>query len=904
MSMIGKTLVHYEISAQIGRGGMGEVYQAKDTKLGRDVAIKVLPEEFALDKDRVARFQREAKLLASLNHPNIAAIHGLEESEGIHFLVMELIEGDTLKDRIKTGPIPVEEALKLALQMAEALEAAHEKGVIHRDLKPANIKVTPEGKVKILDFGLAKAYIGDQSNINLADSPTISAAATQQGVILGTAAYMSPEQARGKPVDRRADIWAFGCVLFEMLTAQAAFQGEDVTEVLAAVVKSEVNLDLLPKNIHPRVREVLIRSLQKEQKKRYPEISQVQYEIEQVLADPSGIFVQPSLITKPKKKLRVGIPVVGAIAILCLIVAGVAIWYLKPAPPPEPKRVIRLNHELPPDQEFTNIGRSVVAISPDGMNIVYVANRQLYLRNLNELTARPIQGTEVNPTTPFFSPNVKWVGFWSGVDSQLKKITVSGGAPVTLCDATNPYGVTWGDDDTILFGQETGIMRVSANGGPAELLIKKEANEYIYGPQILPNRKWVMFAFAEPDATSWDQAQIVVQSLESGERKVLISGGSDARYVPTGHLVYALGGVLYAVAFDADSLEVIGGAVPVVEGVQRAYAETTGTANYGFSDNGMLAYVVGRADPTLPPRKLVWVDREGKEELLSAKSNTFQFPKLSPDGSKVALVIPDGNNQDIWIWDIVRETMTRLTFFELQDIQPIWTPDGNRIVFFSTREEGGIYWKNADGTGEVEFFSSVPDRFPFPWCFSKDGSTLITGELILPDRMDIGMLSMEGDHEHILLLTEEYVEMQPKISPDGRWMAYTAMESDNWGVYVRPFPDVNKGKWQVSTGIGIGPLWSPDGKELFYRSPDGIMAVPVDTEPTFKLGKPKVLFPDTYISLLRGGNEGHAWDIHPDGKRFLMMKLAALESTDEISRPNIIIVQNWFEELKERVPVD
>jgi serine/threonine protein kinase len=387
MSMIGKSLIHYEISAQIGKGGMGEVYQAKDTKLGRDVAIKVLPEEFALDKDRVTRFQREAKLLASLNHPNIAAIHGLEESEGTHFLVMELIEGDTLRDRIKSGPIPVEESLKLALQMAEALEAAHEKGVIHRDLKPANIKVTPDGKVKILDFGLAKAYVGDQENMSPMDSPTISAAATQQGVILGTAAYMSPEQARGKPVDKRADIWAFGCVLFEMLTGQAAFQGEDVSETLASVIKGDSNLALLPENIHPRVREVITRCLQKDMRKRYSSIGDARYEIEQALSDPSGVFAQPSVLTKPKKKLRVGIPWLTAAVAISLIAASVAVWILKPSPPRE-KRVMRSEYVLPKDQKFFQAGALgvMLAVSHDGSQFAYSTTREGDLYSLHERT--------------------------------------------------------------------------------------------------------------------------------------------------------------------------------------------------------------------------------------------------------------------------------------------------------------------------------------------------------------------------------------------------------------------------------------------------------------------------------------------------------------------------------------
>jgi serine/threonine-protein kinase len=384
--MVGKTLVHYEITAEIGKGGMGEVYQAKDTKLGRDVAIKVLPEEFARDTDRVARFQREAKLLASLNHPNIAAIFGLEESDGTHFLVMELIEGDTLADRIKSGPIPVEEALKLALQIAEALEAAHEKGVIHRDLKPANIKVTPDGKVKVLDFGLAKAYVGDSENVSPLDSPTLSAAATQQGVILGTAAYMSPEQARGKPVDKRADIWAFGVVLYEMLTGRSAFSGGDQADTLAAVIRSEPEWNSLPTNLHWRLKEVLERCLEKKARDRYSGISDARVDIQKALADPSGLFVQPSGISKPRKRIRLGLPLVAAIVILTAIIIGAGVWYLKPS---EPRRVVRLDHELPEKQSlnlaFDSTFGHTLAVSPDGTRIVYSTGEGLFARSMNEL---------------------------------------------------------------------------------------------------------------------------------------------------------------------------------------------------------------------------------------------------------------------------------------------------------------------------------------------------------------------------------------------------------------------------------------------------------------------------------------------------------------------------------------
>ena len=410
MSMIGKTLGNFEITSLLGRGGMGEVYQAKDRKLGREVAIKVLPEEFAKDADRVARFQREAKLLASLNHTNIAAIYGLEESSGANFLVLELVEGDTLADQIRKGPIPVEESLKLALQIAEALEAAHEKGVIHRDLKPANIKVTPDGKVKVLDFGLAKAFAGDQAELNLSNSPTLTRSptlsdmATQQGVILGTAAYMSPEQARGKAVDKRADIWAFGCVLFEMLTGRVAFQGEDVSEILASVIKGDVKLDLLPANLHPRVREVIIRCLQKDLKKRYPDITDARYEIEQALADPSGVLVQPITTLEPRRKLRTMLPWV--VAILGILIVGIAVWNLKQAPAPERNRVIRLDHNLPEDRQLNivegNYGHTL-AVSPDGNQFVYSTSKGLYLRSVNELGASLIAGTEENPQSFLFT---------------------------------------------------------------------------------------------------------------------------------------------------------------------------------------------------------------------------------------------------------------------------------------------------------------------------------------------------------------------------------------------------------------------------------------------------------------------------------------------------------------------
>jgi serine/threonine protein kinase len=896
MSMIGKTLVHYEISAELGKGGMGEVYQAKDTKLGRDVAIKVLPEEFALDKDRVTRFQREAKLLASLNHPNIAAIYGLEESEGTHFLVMELIEGDTLRDRIKSGPIPVEEALKLALQMAEALEAAHEKGVIHRDLKPANIKVTPDGKVKILDFGLAKAYAGDQGNINLADSPTISVAATQQGVILGTAAYMSPEQAKGKSVDKRADIWAFGAVLYEMLTGRQAFQGEDVSETLASVIKGDSNLGLLPANIHPRVREVITRCLQKEQKKRYRDIGEAQYEIEQVLADPSGLFVQPSLITKPKKKLRVGIPWVATIFILGLIIA----WLLKPAPPPEPRHVIRFDYNLQEEQQFVDLTNPLLAISPDGSKFVYCTSEGLYLRSMVGLDARLISGTDEYPNYPFFSPDGQWIGYVS--QGKLKKIAIGGGAPVTICDAGTQGGFNWTSDNRILQGSGSNIWWVSGDGGEFEPLFEEKG--YILSlPQMLPDGESVLFTtgFTPPH-------KIIVHSLKSGESKELFEGG-HARYINTGHIVYCVANNLYARPFDLETLEVTGGPVNLVEGVLSA----SWVWQYAVSDSGTLAYIPGQAT-SINKRTLVWVDYNGKEELIEAKPDEYSYPKISPDGRQIALNVGNLGNMDIWIWDLVRKTMTRLTFDESISAFPLWTPDGKRIVFVSNREKSfNIYWKAADGTGKVEplgpAYSGAMASLPSSW--SGDGKTLVLMEIITSGNMtyNIGALTVDGEHEQRSLLKEIYVVTEPQISPNGKWMAYTSDESGQAEVFVRPFPDVDSGgRWQVSTDGGRSPLWSPDGGDLFYRNGDAVMAVSVTTEPNFSLETPRTLFRGKYLSFSNLGNPRrlNSWDISPDGKRFLMIKPPVEiddPSTVEVPR-KINIVVNWFEELKERVPVD
>jgi eukaryotic-like serine/threonine-protein kinase len=883
--MIGKTIGHYQITSQLGKGGMGEVYRAKDQKLGRDVAIKVLPEEFARDADRVARFNREAKLLASLNHPNIAAIHGLEESGGTQYLVLELIEGETLADQLKRGPIPIEDSLKLGLQIAEALEAAHEKGVIHRDLKPANIKVTAEGKVKVLDFGLAKAFAGEQAEANLSHSPTLSNVATMQGVILGTAAYMSPEQARGKPVDKRTDIWAFGCVLLEMLTGQASFQGEDVTEILAAVVKGSANLNLLPANIHPRVREVLARCLQKDLKKRYQDIGDMRFEIEQALSNPSGVLVQPVATMELRTTLRMMLPWLAAAVVLTAIIAGLAVWRLKPR---EPRPITRFSCILPADQTLRAGNMQVIAISPDGSRFVCATNKGLYLRMMDQLQGRIIPGTEGRVGIPFFSPDGQWVGFWSERDKKLKKIPISGGGPVTICDAQICANAFWSADNVILFDEYTSksIMRVSADGGTPEKILESKKGDY-FAPQLLPDGTNLLLTLRNVSKNM--NMSIAVQSLRSGTRKDLFAG-MGARYLDTGHIVYVQRGDLFAVPFNAGRLEVTGGYVSMVQGILGA------PPRYAVSDSGALVYVqsVGGSSDE---RILVWVDRNGREEAINAPPRMYGYAHLSPDATRIALDIRDQEN-DIYIWDVARSSLDRLTTDPGLNMGGIWTPDGKCVAYTADRNGAVNIWlQPANGSGSPEALSKLPEGGAFPETFSPDGKQLlITGQ---STSSDISLLSIGAGAAPKQLLASKFDELNAQISPDGRWMAYQSNELGSVEIYVRPFPDVNAGRWKISTEGGTRPLWNKNGREIFYFLEPGIMmSVPVETGTSFKAGTPRELFRGEYLATLSKTQ----YSVTPDGQRFLMIKDAAARPGSSPSPQQISIVLNWFEELKQRVP--
>ena len=759
----GTTLGPYQVTAKIGEGGMGEVYQARDTKLDRDVALKVLPEAFTADPDRLARFEREAKVLASLNHPNIGSIYGLEEAEGVRALVLELIEGPTLADRIAQGPIPLDEALPIATQIAEALEAAHEQGVIHRDLKPANVKVKDDGTVKVLDFGLAKAFQPEASDPNLSASPTISltAAATQMGMVIGTAAYMAPEQAKGKVVDKRADVWAFGAVLFEMLTGQKPFVGDDVSDTLAAVLRAEVDLDALPDGTPATLCRVIGACLRRDPKQRVHDVADVRLAMEGTFETTVSAPSEPIAVAQLQVWQR---PIPVALALLAaLAVGGLSVWALTR---PAPDRVVRLTLPLAGDLIFSGRSRRIVAVAPTGDRVAYTADGGLWLRRLDQMDATLVSGSE-EARGPFFSPDGQWLGFWA-LD-QLKRVSVSGGAPVTLGAAQNAFGASWGADDTILFGQFDGIWRVPGTGGTPERVISIEDGEAVHGPQLLPGGDVVLFTLRPAGTVSWDASQIVVQSLAGGERTVLIDGGQDARYLSTGHLVYGLAGALLAQVFDLDQRMMRGGPVALVEGVLSA-TRVTGAMMFSVSGDGTLVYVPGRAVDE-SERRLVWVDRQGQEEFLNVEAAEYLEPRLSPNGTRVAaeIVGADGTGA-IWVADATRGTLGRVTAGA--GSSPVWRADGQQVVFASQGDgEPGFFRQSADGTGAVErLVTTEATGSPRAGNWSPDGSRLVftlgAGAGVGAD-LDIGVATMEGERSWTPLLATDASEIDPVISPMG-----------------------------------------------------------------------------------------------------------------------------------------
>ena len=685
---LGARLGPYEITAKIGEGGMGEVYQATDTNLKRVVAIKVLPESVASGGERLARFQREAEVLASLNHPNIGAIYGLEDAAGSKALVMELVEGPTLADRIAQGAIPLDEALPIAKQITEALEAAHEQGIIHRDLKPANIKLRPDGVVKVLDFGLAKALEPTGSDVLASQSPTITTPAmTQAGMILGTAAYMSPEQAKGRTVDKRSDVWAFGAVLYEVLSGQRAFDGEDMTDVLGAVVRLEPAWDVLPLDTPPVLTMFLKQCLKKDPKQRVPDIAAMRLALEGAFETGVSEAAASIAVSQPAVWRRAWPLAVASLVTAVVVSFGWSAWPTSP----EPRPVTRFVDESSVGRVIGDNSRPLMAFSPDGRHFVYVTREGLYLRPMEALEARLLSGSLL--TSPFFSPDGQPVAYWDQAAKQLARVGLTGGAPVPIAPAPlNIFGASWAPDDTILFGQPEGILRVSANGGAPELMIPTGEGELMGSPHLLPDGESVLFSVTTGTGrTRWDAAQIAVQSLRTGERTVVLSGGSDARYLPTGHLVYALGDGLFAVAFDVDRLEVQGRPVLVVEGVMRSRSaiEGTGTANYGVSDQGTLVYL-RRSSAFRHEGRLALVDRDGGQELLDVRLAAYVGPRLSPDGTRLVVQTREESGEDVvWVYDLSGDTQMRRLALDGNNISPIWTKK-KELAGISRMTESGL----------------------------------------------------------------------------------------------------------------------------------------------------------------------------------------------------------------------
>ena len=884
---------------------MGEVYRATDSRLGRDVALKVLPEAFAADQQRMTRFEREAQLLAALNHPNIATIHGWELSGSTRALVMELVEGPTLADRIAQGPLPLDEALPIARQIAEALEYAHDRGIIHRDLKPANVKVTPDGTVKVLDFGLAKAIENAPATEDISNSPTLSMAATRAGVILGTASYMSPEQAKGKAVDRRADIWSFGALLYEMLAGKKLYEGETAAETLAQVLTKEPAWEALPASTPTAIRHLLERCQAKEPKARLQAIGEARIIIERYLANPTAATTSIEQATPAEPAWRRALP--WGLAAILLVALAFALWA------PWRPSVVR----EAPMRLRVEIGASVVldvdygaaaVISPDGSRFVFRASEtgpnqatRLYIRQRDQLQGTPLAGTE-GARDQFFSPDGRWIAFFA--DGKLKKIPAQGGAVVTLCDAPADRGGTWTEDGTIIFAPSTreGLSRVPDAGGKPEPLttLDQSSGEVTHRwPQVLPGGKAVLFT-AHNNNIGFERANIFVQVLKTGERKLVHQGGSYARYSPSGHLLYGSQGTIFAAPFDPGRLEVTGPSVPFLEHVLTH--SLNGSAQFDFSNTGALLYVAG--ENASPPVSIDWMNKEGKFQPLRAELGDYYDLRFSPDGKRLALSIRDHGTSDIWVYDWQRDTMTRLTFGPGSSSWPVWTPDGQRIAFTWSREGStpGMYWVRADGTGQVERLMDSKNE-QIPSSFSPDGKFLAFGELSPGTNWDIWILPFEGDERSgwkpgkpRVFLNSPNLEFTPAFSPDGRWLAYVLVTTSESEVYVRPFPGPG-GSWQISTDGGVYPSWSRNAKELFFRSlsDDRIMVSTYRVVgDSFQSDKPQVWSPAQFVH--RGSWRN--FDPAPDGKRFAVTNRPPGQEIPAARYDKFDLLLNAFDELR------
>jgi serine/threonine-protein kinase len=887
----GAKLGPYEIVAPLGAGGMGEVYRARDTRLGRNVAIKILPEQLSNDPVRKQRFEREAKTISSLNHPHICVLYDVGSQDGVDYLVMECVEGETLAKRLEKGPLPLEQVLKYGTQIADALDKAHRNGVVHRDLKPGNIMLTPTG-AKLLDFGLAKPAAPLTSVATLTAAVTQSSPMTEQGAIVGTFQYMSPEQIEGKELDGRSDIFSLGAVLYEMLTGQRAFQGKSQLGVASAILEKEpAPISTVKPMTPPALDHAIRRCLAKDPEERWQTARDLELELKWIAEGGSQVTLAPIVPAKGIHALgrRPLILSMGAL-LLGVVIASLVSWGLRPSPLPRP--VSRTVITLPPGQRLAVADQPAVALSPDGTHLAYVAiqggTQQIYLRAMDSLAATPIPGTE-GAVNPFFSPDGQWLGFFAG--GKLKKVSASGGTALSFNDTAFPVGASWNSQGMIAFAPSpvSVLQQVSEAGGTPQPLTRLAKGEVSHRwPEFLPGGKAVLFG-AGTNYANWSNARVVVQKVETGERRDLIQAGTHPRYAPSGHLVYMQAGSLMAVPFDLERLEVTGTAVPVVQGVLQSTPNWA--AQYSFSATGSLVYVPGGLQAA--QCRLVWVNRNGAEQSLASPARAYRYPRLSPEGRRLAVGITEPEPQ-VWLYDVSRETLTRLTFEGNANLNPIWTPDGKRIVFQSNRAgPPNVFWQLADGSGGLErLITSEYAQAANSW--SPDEQFLAFIEITPTTGYDIWVLRL-NDRKAQPFLRTPFTESAPRFSPDGRWLAYVSDESGRFEVYLQPYPGPG-GKWLISTEGGTEPVWNPNGRELFYRIGDKMMAVEITMQPGFSAGKPKVLFEGKYLPTpITFSN----YDVSPDGRHFLMLKPSDQEAA---ASTQINVVLNWFEELKRRVP--
>ena len=877
----GTRIGSYEIVSPLGAGGMGEVYRARDTKLGRDVAIKVLPEALGADPERLSRFEREARVLASLNHPGIAHLYGfesatLENGRSGHFLVMELAPGEDLSERVKRGPIPLDETLAIARQIAEALEEAHEKGIVHRDFKPANVKLTPDGKVKVLDFGLARAYSSDPVtgvSSELSQSPTLAYAGTMAGMILGTAAYMSPEQARGRPLDRRADIWAFGVVLFEMLTGARLFQGETVSDTLAAVLRQEVDWNALPKSTPAKVRRLLAQCLERDPRKRLRDIGDARLAIDEELNGPAERTADPAAPLTQARPALAGWQAVVAIGLALALGFGAG-WMMRRPQAALAAPQARWALAIPDNLTLSTAEFPQVALSQDGrLQVVVVVDQsstpRLLIRRSDEFEARLLPDTE-RAVSPILSPDGAWIAFFR--ENSLFKIPVAGGPPVRLAKVSGQTrGSSWSADGFIYLTPDTNVVlsRVPENGGELQEVTHIDAgrDERTHRwPYALPDGSAVLFTCdSEASTEYYDDARIEAVRPSTGERKALVEGSSQAWYSPSGHLVFARGGSLFAVPFDARTLEVHGSPVQVVQGVATDVG--SGAVQFTVTRSGQALWTPGGTSASYD---LVWLDQHGAESSAPIPPAPYNELALSPDGKRVALVGGQGGIADLWVADLERGGMTRLTFNEYVQ-SPVWSPDGSRIAY-GTRIQGrndnswNIAWKPADGSREAELLFAG-QRAHIPTAFTPDGRTLVFDALTADGTArEIWMMPLDGSKHATVLVGGGFTKAEAVISPDGRWLAYVSNEGGQASVFVRPFPG-GDGRWQISTPNGVEPQWSRNGRELFYRADAILYRVAIDTSKGFSAGRPERLF-----DRLASGSSVRTYSWSADGPKFLTFR--------------------------------